>query len=86
MCATLSLSLSYYYEFYEHESQTARSRARARAPKVWEAAKVIAFKRNMKSTGYAGVGNPVFHADNTEMLLGDAKDSLDAINAALAEL
>ena len=54
--------------------------------KVWESAKVIAFKRNMKSTGYAGVGNPVFHADNTEMLLGDAKDSLDAINAALAEL
>ena len=53
---------------------------------MWEAAKVIAFKRNMKSTGYAGVGNPVFHADNTEMLLGDAKDSLDAINAALAEL
>ena len=54
--------------------------------KVWESARVIAFKRNMKSTGYAGVGNPVFHADNTEMLLGDAKDSLDAINAALAEL
>merc|ERR1712159_440581 len=43
--------------------------------KVWNADKVIAFKRSMGSTGYAGVQNPVFFASNTDMLLGDAKDT-----------
>lgn len=50
--------------------------------KVWEAEKVIVFKRSMGS-GYAGVQNPLFFNDNTDMLLGDAKDSVDRINSAL---
>jgi len=54
--------------------------------RVWRAEKVIAFKRNMGSTGYAGVENPVFFGENTEMLLGDAKDSLDALREALAKI
>lgn len=49
---------------------------------VWEAKKVIVFKRSMKP-GYAGVENPLFFNDNSYMLFGDAKASLDAINAAL---
>jgi NAD(P) transhydrogenase len=54
--------------------------------RVWTANKVIAFKRNMKSTGYAGVGNPVFYKENTDMLLGDAKDTCEALSNAIKEL
>jgi len=45
---------------------------------VWEAEKVIVFKRSM-GAGYAGVQNPLFFKENSEMLLGDAKKSVDAI-------
>lgn len=46
---------------------------------VWEAGKVIVFKRSMGNAGYAGVQNPLFFNENTDMMLGDAKDSVDAI-------
>ena len=49
---------------------------------VWEAEKVVVFKRSM-GAGYAGVQNPLFFKDNSEMLLGDAKASVDAILASL---
>ena len=48
-----------------------------------EAGKVIVSKRKMGSAGYSGVDNPLFYNENTDMLLGDAKDSVDAIIAAL---
>ena len=48
--------------------------------KVWEAKNVIVFKRSMGNAGYAGVQNPLFFNENTKMLLGDAKDSVDQIN------
>ncbi|MBF4257340.1 Re/Si-specific NAD(P)(+) transhydrogenase subunit beta [Vibrio anguillarum] len=49
---------------------------------VWKAQNVIVFKRSM-NTGYAGVQNPLFFKDNTYMLFGDAKESVDAISKAL---
>ena len=51
--------------------------------RVWEAGKVIVFKRSMGNAGYSGVQNPLFFNDNTDMLLGDAKASVDAIVKAL---
>ncbi|QOQ38689.1 Re/Si-specific NAD(P)(+) transhydrogenase subunit beta [Trueperella pecoris] len=51
--------------------------------KVWEAKNVIVFKRSMGNAGYAGVQNPLFFNENTQMLLGDAKESVNQINAAL---
>ncbi len=50
--------------------------------KVWESKNVIVFKRSM-ATGYAGVQNPLFFKDNTQMLFGDAKDSVDKILASV---
>ncbi|RJX75480.1 Re/Si-specific NAD(P)(+) transhydrogenase subunit beta [Vibrio sinensis] len=49
---------------------------------VWNAKDVIVFKRSM-NTGYAGVQNPLFFKENTQMLFGDAKESVDAISKAL---
>ncbi|MCE7624462.1 Re/Si-specific NAD(P)(+) transhydrogenase subunit beta [Vibrio fluvialis] len=49
---------------------------------VWHAQNVIVFKRSM-NTGYAGIQNPLFFKENTHMLFGDAKDSVDAISKAL---
>lgn len=51
--------------------------------RVWEARNVIVFKRSMAS-GYAGVQNPLFYRENTQMLFGDAKEKVDEILMYLA--
>ena len=48
----------------------------------WKGKTSVVLKRSM-ATGYAGVQNPLFFKDNTRMLFGDAKDSLDAVFKAL---
>jgi NAD(P) transhydrogenase subunit beta len=49
---------------------------------VWNAKDVIVFKRSM-ATGYAGVQNPLFFKENSQMLFGDAKDKVEEIVRAL---
>ena len=47
---------------------------------VWKAKKCIVMKRSM-ATGYAGVQNPLFFKDNSAMLFGDAKESVQKLVA-----
>lgn len=49
---------------------------------VWKAKQVIVSKRSM-ATGYAGVENPLFFRENTRMLFGDAKESVNGILSSL---
>jgi len=49
---------------------------------VWKAGQVVVLKRGMAS-GYAGVENPLFFKDNTRMLFGDAKESVDKLVSGL---
>ncbi|MEL6325945.1 MAG: NAD(P)(+) transhydrogenase (Re/Si-specific) subunit beta [Cyanobacteria bacterium J06626_23] len=51
---------------------------------VWNARNVIVMKRGMAS-GYAGVQNPLFFKENTQMLFGDAKANCNAILGRLQE-
>jgi NAD(P) transhydrogenase len=52
---------------------------------VWRAKQVIVMKRTM-GTGYAGADNPVFYKQNTQMLLGDAKDVCDKLKVRVHEV
>lgn len=45
---------------------------------VWKAKKCIVLKRSM-ATGYAGVQNPLFFKENSAMLFGDAKESVQKL-------
>jgi NAD(P) transhydrogenase subunit beta len=44
---------------------------------------VIIMKRSMR-TGYAGIDNPLFYGDNSRMLFGDAKESLNKLKSEIS--
>jgi len=48
----------------------------------WKGETTVVLKRSM-ATGYAGVQNPLFFLDNSRMLFGDAKETLDNVLANL---
>eukprot|EP01084_Bolivina_argentea_P090154 162500_1 len=52
--------------------------------KVWNSKHVVVMKRTL-GVGYAAVENPVFYKENTDMLLGDAKSTCDALASGIRE-
>ncbi|HET8820076.1 MAG TPA: NAD(P)(+) transhydrogenase (Re/Si-specific) subunit beta [Thermoleophilaceae bacterium] len=46
---------------------------------------VIVLKRSM-NTGFAGIDNPLFYADNTSLLFGDAKESVQKVLKEVEDL
>jgi NAD(P) transhydrogenase subunit beta len=52
---------------------------------VDKAASVIVLKRSM-NTGFAGIDNPLFYAENTALLFGDAKGSVQKVLKEVEEL
>ncbi len=49
---------------------------------VWDSRKVIIMKRSM-AVGYAGIENPLFYKENSDMLYGDAKDTVQKLLAEM---
>lgn len=52
---------------------------------AYRARTVFVLKRSM-NPGFAGIENPLFYKDNTRMLFGDAKDSIQGLVAEFKEL
>merc|ERR1719245_2863453 len=52
---------------------------------VWNAKTCVYLKRSMAG-GYADLDNPVFYKENTQMLLGDAKDTCEGLSAKLKDV
>ncbi len=50
----------------------------------WKGNTTVVLKRGM-ATGYAGVQNPLFFKENTRMLFGNAKTTLEEVYAALSK-
>jgi len=54
--------------------------------RVWEAEQVFMMKRSIGNTGYAGMQNPLLFRENCGTVLGDAKDTCEALRNKLSEV
>jgi len=52
--------------------------------RVWKSKNVFVMKRTIGNTGYTGMENPILFKDNTRVVLGDAKETCEAIRKALS--
>ena len=52
---------------------------------VDESQSIIVLKRSM-NTGFAGIDNPLFYKENTALLFGDAKESIQSVLSEVKEL
>jgi len=53
--------------------------------RVWESGNVVVLKRSIGNTGYAGMQNPLLFRENCGVLLGDAKDTCEALRNAVEQ-
>ena len=51
--------------------------------RVWKSAQTFVMKRSIGNTGYAGMQNPILFKENTDVVLGDAKETCEALRDAL---
>ena len=51
--------------------------------RVWKSNQVFMFKRSIGNTGYAGMQNPILFNENTDVVLGDAKDTCEELRNAI---
>ena len=51
--------------------------------RVWHSGQVYVLKRSIGNTGYAGMQNPILFKENTDVLLGDAKETCEALRNAI---
>ncbi len=53
--------------------------------RVWKSERVFVLKRSIGNTGYAGMQNPILFKENIDVLLGDAKETCEAIRNGVAQ-
>lgn len=51
--------------------------------RVWKSAQTFVLKRSIGNTGYAGMQNPILFKDNIDVVLGDAKETCEALRDGL---
>jgi len=53
--------------------------------RVWKSKNVFVFKRSIGNTGYAGMQNPILFKDDIDVVLGDAKDTCEALRNSISQ-
>lgn len=54
--------------------------------RVWKSKEVFVLKRTIGNTGNAGMENPILFKESTDVLLGDAHDTCEAIRTHLNDM
>jgi len=51
--------------------------------RVWKSGRVLVLKRRIGNTRYTGMQNPILFKDNVDVVLGDAKNSCEALRSTV---